>query len=127
MDTLLVMQIVALAAVTGLCLFLIVVLVRVRNFLMVVEHDVKKLSARAIPVLENLEVITDKVKNIAESIDGQVDVLKNAITSVKGVIDNMVDFECRIQERIEEPVLETIGTFAAVFNGVKAFIARLRA
>ena len=38
----------------------------------IVEHDVRELSTKAIPVMENLEVITEKVKNITETIDEQV-------------------------------------------------------
>jgi uncharacterized protein YoxC len=128
MDTFLtIMQIIALAAVSILCIYLITVLVRVRNILTVIERDVKELSAKAIPVMENLEVITDKVKSVTESIDEQVDVVKSAITSLKGIADNVVDFERRVQDRIEEPVLDTVGTFAAIFKGVRTFVTRMRA
>jgi len=124
---LIVMEIVALAAFTVLCIYLIKVLVRVRSILTVIERDIKELSAKAIPVFENLEAITDKVKSVTESIDEQVDIVKSAILSVKDIADNIVNFERRVQDRIEEPVLETVGTFAAVFKGVRTFFARLRA
>jgi uncharacterized protein YoxC len=124
---LVIMEIVALAAVTILCFYIITVLVKVRSILVVMEHDFKELSAKAIPVFENLEVITDKAKIISENIDEQMDIVKSTILSVKGIADNIADFEQKVQDRIEEPVLETVGTFAAVFKGVRTFIARLRA
>ena len=121
------MQIIALGCLSALCIYLITVLVRVRSILTVVETDLKRLSDSAIPVLENLEVITEKVKNVTENIDEQVEIVKQSINSVKEIAENIVSFERRIQERIEEPVMETVGTFAAVFKGIRTFIASMRA
>jgi len=124
---LLVMQIVALTALTVLCVYLITVLIRVRNILTIVEHDIKELTAKALPVFSNLEVITEKIKTVTENIDEQVDLVKSSINSIKEIIDNLMNFEQKVQQQIEEPVLETVGTLAAVFKGVRTFIARLRA
>ena len=124
---LLVMQIVALGAVSLLCVYLITALIRLRSILEIVERDIKELSARAIPVLENLETITDKIKLITEGIDEQVELVKHSIHSIKEVADNVVEFERQIQAREEEPVFEAVGTIAAMFKGVRAFLARIRA
>jgi uncharacterized protein YoxC len=120
-------EIVALAALSVVCIYLIVVLVRVRGILTLVEEDIKELSAKAIPVLENLETITEKIKNVTENIDEQVESVKESINAVKRIADNIVSFERKVQDRIEEPVLETVGTIAAVIKGVRTFVARLRA
>src|SRR5947207_15120494 len=98
---LLVMQIIALAAVTALCVYLINVLVRVRSLLETIEHDFREMSTKAIPVLENLESITDKIKSITESIGEQVDSVKDSISSLKDVADSIASFERRVQEHIE--------------------------
>jgi len=121
------LEIVALAAVSVLCIYLVVVLVRVRSILALLEHETKELSARAIPVMENLEVITDRVKTITDDIDEQINVVKTAIHSFKVITENIADFERRVQNRIEEPVMDTVGTFAAIFKGLRTFVARLRA
>ena len=123
---LLVMQIVALACLSALSVYLITLLVRVRTFLGGVEKDLKELSSKAIPVFENLEIITEKIKAVTESIDEQVDMVKHSIRSIKEIADNIVNFERRVQDRIEEPVLETISVFAAIFKGVRTFVDRLR-
>ena len=123
---LIVMQIVALVCLSALSAYLIVVLVRVREILTSVEKDVKELSSKAIPVFENLEVITEKVKNVTQSIDEQVEAVKHSISSMKAIADNVVDFERRIQERIEEPVLETVSFLAALVKAVRTFIERVR-
>ena len=127
MDSILVvMQIVALACLSVLSVYLVTVLVRLRTILTSVEKDIKELSSKAIPVFENLEVITEKVKNISEGIDEQVETVKHSINSIKEIADNIVGFERRIQSRIEEPVLETISYVAALFKGVRTFVERLR-
>ncbi|HUN64584.1 MAG TPA: DUF948 domain-containing protein [Bacteroidota bacterium] len=124
---LIVFEIVALAALSVVCIYLISVLVRVRGILAIVEEDLRELSAKAIPVLENLETITEKIKNVTENIDEQVESVKESIQAVKRIADNIVDFERKVQDRIEEPVMETVGTIAAVIKGVRTFVARLRA
>lgn len=124
---LLAMQIVALVALTVLSIYLISVLIRVRSVLVIVEKDLKELTARAIPVLENIEIITDKVKNVTEVIDEQLESVKHSINSIKEVAENIASFERRVQNKIEGPVLDTVGTIAALFKGVQAFVSRLRA
>lgn len=119
-------QVLSNLALIILCVYLVVVLVRVRSILQVLEKDVKELSARTGPILDNLEVITDKVRNVTENIDDQVTLVKESIHSVKEIADNVVSFERRVQERFEEPVLETIGTIAAVIKGVRMFFVKLR-
>jgi uncharacterized protein YoxC len=122
-----VIQVLANISVIALCAFLVAFLARLRGTLKAVEKDVRDLTTRAMPILDNVEVITDKVRNIADNIDDQVELVKDSINSIREIANNVVDLERRIQERIEEPVLETVGTIAAVLKGVRAFFVRLRA
>ena len=119
--------VIALVAIVVLLVFLIAVLIRVRIVLMVVEQDMKEISARAIPLLENIENISERVKHVTESVEEQFETIKYSINSVKAIAEDIVRFERRIQETIEEPVINTVGTFAAIFKGVQAFVTRLRA
>jgi uncharacterized protein YoxC len=123
---LVVVQIIAFIALTILCVYLLTLLSRVKNILTVVESDVKEISAKIIPVLNNLEAITDKIRRVTENIDEQVELAKSSIQSMKEIADSIVSFERQVQSRIEEPVMESIGMIAAVFKGVRTFIARLR-
>jgi uncharacterized protein YoxC len=122
-----VVEVLANLSVIALCAFLVAFLLRLKGTLLAMEKDVRDLTARAMPILDNVEVITDKVRNIADNIDDQVELVKDSISSIREIANNVVDLERRIQERIEEPVLETVGTIAAVLKGVRAFFVRLRA
>ena len=123
---LVVVQIIAFIALTILCVYLLTLLSRVKNILTVVESDVKEISAKIVPVLNNLEAITDKIRRVTENIDEQVELAKSSIQSMKEIADSIVSFERQVQSRIEEPVMESIGMIAAVFKGMRTLIARLR-
>src|SRR5262249_21189619 len=119
---LLIMEIIALAAVSTLCVALVVVLIRVRNLLGIVEQDLKAVSAKAIPILENLESITGKVKLITDAVSDQIDSIKDSFASLKEITESLVSFERRIQETIETPVMDTVDTIASVFRGIQNLI-----
>ena len=126
METLLqVLQLIVYTSVSVLSITLVVVLVRVRRILEVVEHDVKEISARAVPVLSNLEVITDKVRVITDSVADQVDTLKHSINAFREIADNVLAFERKIQDEIEAPVLDAVETLASVFRGVQSILGRI--
>lgn len=118
--------IIALICLSAACIYLIVVLVRVRDILSGVEKDIKEVTARALPVLDNMEYITARVKSITENIDDQVMIVRESIGSVREVTDNIVALERKVQERIEGPILDTVAFVAAVFKGLRTFVDRVR-
>jgi phage-related protein len=91
-----------------------------------VEKDFKEMTSRALPILENLEYITARVKSITENIDDQVMVVRESISSVRQIADNIVAMERKVQDRIEGPILDAVSFVASVFNGVRTFFDRLR-
>lgn len=122
-----IVQLLSGIAVIALCAYVVVFLGRLRRILESLEKDVREVTARALPILDNVEVITDKIRNISENVDDQVELVKESVNAVREIAENVIAFERRVQARIEEPVLETIGTIAAVLKGVRAFFARLKA
>ncbi|MBM2845439.1 MAG: hypothetical protein HW407_751 [Bacteroidetes bacterium] len=118
--------IVALVCLSALCVYMILFLLRVREILTGIEKDFKEMSARALPVLDNMEYITSRVKSIADNIDDQVMIVRESIGSVKEIADDIVALEQKVQERIEGPILDTIAFVAALFKGVRTFVDRVR-
>jgi uncharacterized protein YoxC len=118
--------IIALLCLSAVCIYLIVVLVRVPDILNTVEKDLKELTARALPVLDNMEFITARVKSITDSIDDQVAIVRDSMGSIREVADNIVALERKVQERIEGPILDSVAFIAAVFKGVRTFVDRVR-
>jgi hypothetical protein len=101
--------------------------VRLKDFVGVLEKDVRDISVRAVPVLENMEAITTRVKSMTENVEDQVQAITDSFSSVKAIADNIVDLERQVQARVEGPILETLGTVAAVIKGVRTFVQRVRA
>ncbi len=124
---LLIAQLVALVAVTAVCIFLILVLIRVREMLTKIERDISAVTERTMPVLENIDYISSRVKNITDNIDDQVLMVRESMGSIREIADNIVSLERQVQSRIEGPILDTVALIAALVKGVKAFTSRLRA
>ncbi len=127
METILVIsQVVALLCLSAVCVYVIVVLMRVREVLRSIEKDFQELTTRAVPILENMEFITSRVKGITENIDDQVNAARESIGSIKQVAMNVVELERKVQERIEGPILEGVALVAALFKGLRTFVDRVR-
>jgi uncharacterized protein YoxC len=124
---LIIVQILALLCLSAVCIYLILVLVRLKEMLSGMEKDLKEVTARVVPVLDNMEYITNRVKSITDNIDDQVMVVRDSIGSVREIADNIVALERRVQERIEGPILDSVAFVAALFKGVRTFLDRVRA
>jgi hypothetical protein len=91
-----------------------------------VEKDFKEMTTRAIPILDNLEFITARVKGITENIDDQVASVRESIGTIRQMAINVVELERKVQERIEGPILEGVAVAAAIVKGVRTFLERVR-
>ena len=125
-NLLMVAQIILVLSLAGLAMYLVVVLAKVKTLLVQIESDVKNVSGRVIPVLENMEVITSKLRSITANFDDQMTIVKSSVQSIKEIADSIAEFERRVQDRIEAPVLEVAGMLGSVVRGIAAFINRLR-
>lgn len=124
---LVVVEIVALVCLSAVCIYLILVLVRLKEMLGGMEKDLKEITGRILPVLENMEYITSRVKSITENIDDQVMIVRDSMGSVREIADNIVAIERKVQERIEGPILDSVAFVAALIKGVRTFFERVRA
>ena len=112
-------QVIALASLTVLCIYLIIVLSSLRR-------DLADFAQRSKPVLENLAFITEKLKSTAQKIDEHVDIVKSSLTSFKSVADNVLLLEERVQQRIEEPIIQVASIIGTIVSSVGIFFERFR-
>ncbi len=122
-----IVEVVALLSASALCIYLIVVLIRLRELLTLIQKDLTEIGAKAKPVLENLQVITESLKSVSAKIDGQIGLVRGSLESVKNAADNIVAFEQRIQDSLEEPVLRLSTMIAAFVNRVASYFGGARA
>jgi hypothetical protein len=114
-----IVQVIALISLTALCVYLIVILSRLRR-------DLSDFAQRSKPVLENLAFITEKLKSTAQKIDDHVDIVKSSLTSLKNVADNVLVLEERVQQRLEEPILQVASIIGAIVSSLGVFFERFR-
>jgi uncharacterized protein YoxC len=127
-DTLLIIAgIIALLCLAAVSIYLILVLIRLKEVIAVMEKDLKEVTTRVLPVLDNMEYVTARLKSITENIDDQVMIVRESIGSVKEIADNIVAIERKVQERIEGPILDSVAFVAALVKGARTFFERVRA
>jgi len=112
-------QVIALLSLTVLCIYLIITLSRLRR-------DLADFAQRSKPVLDNLAFITEKLKSTAQKIDDHVDIVKSSLTSFKNVADNVLLLEERVQQRIEEPIIQVASIIGTIVSSVGIFFERFR-
>ena len=118
-------QIIVLLLLSGVSVYAIIVLVKLRDLLGTIDANVKEVAARAIPTLENLEVITRKIRVIVENFDEQLAMMKSSVETIKSVADNVAAFERRVQDAIESPIMEVMNSLGGVIRGFTSFFNRI--
>ena len=112
-------QAVALISLSSLCIYLIVALSGLRR-------DLAEFVQRSKPVLDNLAFITERLKSTAQRIDDHVDIVKSSLMSLKNVADNVLMLEERVQQTIEEPILQVASILGAIVSSVASLFERIR-
>jgi len=118
-------QIIVLLMLSGVAIYAIMVLVKLRDLLGTIDSNLKEVATRTIPTLENLEVITKKIRVIVENFDEQIAMLKSSVETLKGVADNVAAFERRVQDAIESPIMEVMNSLGGVIRGFTSFFNRI--
>jgi uncharacterized protein YoxC len=122
---LLVAQILVLLSLSALAIYLVVVLSKVKDMLNTVELNIKEVSARAIPVLENMEALTAKLRTITDSIDDQMSLIRTSLHTLHDVTENISRFERKVQDHIEGPIMEVASVVGGFISGVAGFLHKV--
>lgn len=122
---LLIAQILVLLSLSALAIYLVVVLSKVKDMLNTVEINIKEVSARAIPVLENMEALTAKLRSITDNIDDQMALIRTSLQTLRDVTENISRFERKVQDHIEGPVMEVATAVGGFIRGVAGFLHKV--
>jgi len=113
---------IALLAFAAASIYLIILMNDARQVLSQIETSVREISEKSGPLLENSGVITGKIREIAESVDGEVSNVKGAVESLVSAIDDLVKFEQKVKSKVEDPILIAAGYAAGITKGIKVFL-----
>ncbi len=117
---------IALIAIAAACIYSIALMKDAKHVLNQLESSVKEISEKSAPLLENAGIISGKIREIAESVDGEVTGVKTAVDSLVNGIEELVELEQKVKSRIEDPVMDAAGYVAGIVNGIQAFLRVLR-
>ena len=113
---------IALLAIAAASIYSMILMKDAKSVLNQLEASVKDISEKSGPLLENSGVITGKLRAIVESVDGEFSSVKGAVDSVVDAVEDLVELERKLKIKIEEPIMDTAGYFAAVAKGIRAFL-----
>ncbi len=113
-------------AFAALCIYLIFTISKIRDSFTKIQEDVNELNRNALPLMENLKIVSDKIRSISENVDDQVHVLRSSVESIREMTDNIVSFEKQIQHEIEGPLMEAVSFISALVKAVKAFMTKMK-
>jgi uncharacterized protein YoxC len=117
-------KVLALFSAAGLCVYLIIVLTRLNVVLTLFQKDFSEITKNLKPILENLNVVSERLKSISAKVDEQVILFKSSLESFKALADNIVDFEARVQERLEEPIIRVTAIIGAFVGRILSFFGK---
>ena len=117
-------KILALSSASALCIYLIVVLIRLNAFLQILQRELVDLNKNLKPILENLNAIADKLRLIAIKVDEQVNMVQGVFVAFKRITENVTRFEERFQQLLEEPLMRVSALFGNVINRVVSLFRR---
>ena len=119
-----VVQMVALVSASALCIYLIVTLVKLNDLLGMLHKDLSDISRNAKPVFENLQVVTEKLRSITTKVDEQAETFRDSLQSFKALADNVLEFEKRLEQRVEEPIIRVTSILGGLVDRLMSFFFR---
>ena len=119
-----ILNLVLLFSASALCIYLIVVLVRFKAFLQVLQIELIDLNKNLKPILENLNTVTDKLRLVATKVEDQVDIIHGVFLAFRRITENITRLEEHFQQRLEEPLMRVGALFGNIINRIASLFMR---
>lgn len=88
--------------------------------------EIKDVKTKLNPAIEKFQLLTENTTSLVTSVKDNIDLLRTSVNKINSVVDDLVEFEKKVQSRIEPPILETANTIAAFSAGIKTFFESYR-
>ena len=86
-----------------------------------VQKNIEDLKIKIEPVIENLVVIQNDIREISGGVKKQVDKVDGIVSSIKDTTDSVINLEQRIQKELETNIFDIINLINSFSKGVKTF------
>ena len=119
-----ILKLVLYCSASAVCIYLIVVLVRFKAFLQVLQIELIDLNKNLKPILENLNAVTEKLRLVATKVEDQVDIIHEVFLAFRRVTENITRLEEHFQQRLEEPLMRVGALFGNIINRITSLFMR---
>ena len=90
------------------------------------SKDLSDIKPKLIETVEKVNFLADSLTTVTKNVNNNIDVLGTVVDKVKDTTESIIEFEQKIQNTIEPPVMETLNTITAVSVGVKTFLEAMK-
>ena len=119
-----ILKLVLYCSASAVCIYLIVVLVRFKVFLQVLQIELIDLNRNLKPILENLNAVTNKLRLITTKVEDQIDIIHGVFLAFRRITENITRLEEHFQQRLEEPLMRVGALFGNIINRVASLFMR---
>ncbi|MBS1518788.1 MAG: hypothetical protein JSS91_11930 [Bacteroidetes bacterium] len=127
-DTVLILQIVINVIIIILFITIIVLMLKISRIFKHISTkmdsialDSKEIKPKIISAFDKIGMLAENVNKATEKVNENIDVLGTVVERVKDTAESVIEFEQKIQNAIEPPVMDTVNTITAVSVGIKTF------
>lgn len=90
------------------------------------SKDLSEVKPKLFETIDKVNFLADSLTIVTKNVNNNIDVLGTVVDKVKDTADSIIEFEQKIQNTVEPPVMDTLNTITAVSIGVKTFFDRLK-
>lgn len=123
--TQLITNIIIILLFLGLVILLFGVIKQIKKISAKIENlskDISDVKPKVTEAIDKINSISDNVNSVVKKVNDNMDILGTVVDRFKDTADSIIDFEKKIQSKIEPPVMDTLNTISAVSVGVKTFM-----
>ena len=124
MNILQILLLIFILAASALCIYAILYSKKLTEQVEAVSRDFHQVIQRAVPVLDNMEQVTNKANRVATEIEGYWNELDLAIRNLRYKVSNLTPL--KKYREAESTVSELIKNIKAVSKGLIAFWSELK-
>ena len=116
---------IALLALAGIFVYLIVVLKEAKGLIANASETLNDLSTQLNTQLQNVDGIVKNVTKLTDDLTVVVDDATDIIHEGRNVVVSLLELEQTLQRNIQEPIVEVVSILSALGKGIKAFRLKL--
>lgn len=119
-------QLVFFLCLSILAIYLITAIKRLLKSIETIQKDINLITQKTIPILENASNTMRRIDELSENVQKEIEGIIYSIRSLKKIAEDVIEFETKIKQKVEEPLMDSISFFSGIIKGIKTFILKMK-